>query len=186
MIAKQHKILAKPHIVMLHFNKTHQILMRFLLLFFKFGLNKKNKIMKNLLHVFLLAVFMLFVVNAFAIQPSTNYKTKAQQIQVQTAPAFNITTPLHKADEGKSQTIALVLALVSLLALAGFPLHLYYLGYKKKATWRLILWIIGILSALFIVGAIILLVLWILALIDTIKILSGDLKPANGDYTETL
>ena len=162
--------------------------------------------MKNLLRALLLSLFMLFVVNAFAVQPSTNYKAKVQQVQIQTAPTFHITTPLHKADEGKSQLIAALLAFF----LGSLGIHNFYLGYKKKGMTQLLLtlggYLVGIVGSIIaaigatgasagmvLLGSIITTVGWLVvlgvviwALIDFIKILTGDLKPANGDYTDTI
>ncbi len=161
--------------------------------------------MKNLLRVFLLAIFMLFVVNAFAVQTSVNTSPKAQQVQIQAAPTFHITTPLHKTD-GKSQLVAALLAFF----LGTLGIHNFYLGYKKKGMTQLLLtlggYVIGIVGGIIaaggasagsagaaLLGTIISTVGWIVvlavaiwALIDFIKILTGDLKPADGDYAETL
>lgn len=67
---------------------------------------------------------------------------------------------------GKSQVVALILVL--LVGVLG--IHRFYLGYTG----------IGILMLLT-VGC-----CGILALIDLIRIITGDLKPRNSDYTETL
>ncbi len=162
--------------------------------------------MKNLLRVFLLAVFMLFVVNAFAVQTSENISPKAKQVQIQAAPTFHITMPLHKADTGKSQLIAAILAFF----LGTLGIHNFYLGYKKKGMTQLLLSVLGyglgivgsVMAAagsaslnaglvaiggiLGTIGWLVVLAVGIWALIDFIKILTGDLKPANGDYSETI
>lgn len=70
------------------------------------------------------------------------------------------------APGGKSQVIALILVL--LVGVLG--IHRFYLGYTG----------IGILMLL--TGGL----CGILALIDLIRIITGDLKPANGEYSETL
>ena len=72
---------------------------------------------------------------------------------------------MSKAD-GKSQVVALILALV----VGGLGIHRFYLGY----TWQ------GIVQLLTFGG------LGVWALIDLIRIAIGDLKPKNGEYEKTL
>lgn len=68
--------------------------------------------------------------------------------------------------EGKSQVVALILA-----ALVGaLGIHRFYLGYTG----------IGIAQLLTLGGC------GIWALIDLVRIITGDLKPKDGDYTKTL
>lgn len=68
--------------------------------------------------------------------------------------------------EGKSQIVALILA-----ALVGaLGIHRFYLGYTG----------IGIAQLLTLGGC------GVWALIDLIRIITGDLKPKDGDYTKTL
>ena len=74
--------------------------------------------------------------------------------------------PEAPAAEGKSQIIALVLVL--LVGVLG--IHRFYLGYTG----------IGIAQLLTLGGC------GIWALIDLIRIITGDLKPNGGDYTEKL
>ena len=162
--------------------------------------------MKNILRVLFLSVLMFFVVNTFAVQTSVNTAPKAKQVQIQAAPTFHITMPLHKADNGKSQLIAALLAFF----LGYLGIHNFYLGYKKKAMTQLLItlagYAVGIVgsvltsassasgsTAMLAIGGIVGVIGWIAvaavgiwALIDFIKILTGKLKPANGDYTETL
>jgi len=153
--------------------------------------------MKNLFRIFLLFIFLLFVVNSFAVQRVETI-SNVKQIEIQSAPSFSITTPLQKAESGKSQLIAALLAFF----LGTLGIHNFYLGYKKKGMTQLFLTLIGyglstvgtilamgglVLAGLFsLFGWIIIVGVWIWALIDFIKILTGDLKPASGDYTETL
>ena len=70
------------------------------------------------------------------------------------------------AAEGKSQVTALLLALF----LGGLGIHRFYLGY----TWQ------GVVQLLTLGG------LGIWALIDLIRIITGDLKPKDGEYDKTL
>lgn len=87
------------------------------------------------------------------------------------------TTPQIKSEEvgeyvspaaggGKSQLIALLLVIF----VGGLGIHRFYLGY----TWQ------GIVQLLTAGGC------GIWALIDLIRIITGDLKPKNGDYTDKL
>ncbi|HRP90283.1 MAG TPA: TM2 domain-containing protein [Edaphocola sp.] len=81
----------------------------------------------------------------------------------------NIKATAHstdKANGGKSQLIALILVIL----LGGLGIHRFYLGYTG----------IGIIQLLTLGG------FGIWALIDLIRIAMGDLKPKDGDYTETL
>jgi TM2 domain-containing membrane protein YozV len=70
------------------------------------------------------------------------------------------------AGEGKSQIIALVLVAL----VGGLGIHRFYLGY----TWQ------GVVQLLTGGGC------GIWAIIDLIRIITGDLKPKNGSYTKTL
>ncbi|MCC6754600.1 MAG: TM2 domain-containing protein [Saprospiraceae bacterium] len=67
---------------------------------------------------------------------------------------------------GKSQLVALLLVIF----VGGLGIHRFYLGYTT----------IGIIQLLTLGGC------GIWALIDLIRIVTGDLKPKNGNYTETL
>ncbi len=67
---------------------------------------------------------------------------------------------------GKSQVIALILCIV----VGAIGIHRFYLGYTME----------GVLQLLTLGGC------GIWTLIDLIRIITGDLKPKNGDYTETL
>ena len=94
---------------------------------------------------------------------STLESPKVQnQEQVQSADDY--TSPA--AGGGKSQLIALLLAFF----LGGIGIHRFYLGY----TWQ------GVVQLLTLGGC------GIWALIDIIRIITGDLKPKNGDYTDKL
>lgn len=67
---------------------------------------------------------------------------------------------------GKSQLIALLLCVF----VGGLGIHRFYLGYKTE----------GIIQLLTLGGC------GVWALIDLIRIVTGDLQPKNGRYTETL
>lgn len=70
------------------------------------------------------------------------------------------------AGEGKSQVTALILVAL----IGGLGIHRFYLGY----TWQ------GIVQLLTLGGC------GVWALIDLIRIITGDLQPKNGSYTKTL
>ncbi|MDP5231863.1 MAG: TM2 domain-containing protein [Cellulophaga sp.] len=70
------------------------------------------------------------------------------------------------AASGKSQVIALILVLI----VGGLGIHRFYLGY----TWQ------GVVQLLTLGGC------GIWALIDLIRIVTGDLQPKDGNYTKTL
>lgn len=83
------------------------------------------------------------------------------------------TTKMESADDlmspaggGKSQLIALILVIF----VGGLGIHRFYLGYTT----------IGIIQLLTLGGC------GIWALIDLVRIATGDLKPKGGDYTEKL
>ena len=69
------------------------------------------------------------------------------------------------AGDGKSQIIAAILA----FAIGGLGIHRFYLGY----TWQ------GVVQLLTLGGC------GIWALIDLIRICTGDLQPKNGSYSKT-
>ena len=68
--------------------------------------------------------------------------------------------------EGKSQLIALILCIF----VGVLGIHRFYLGYTKE----------GVIQLLTAGGC------GIWSLIDLVRIITGDLKPKDGDYTETL
>jgi len=70
------------------------------------------------------------------------------------------------AGSGKSQVIALVLAAL----IGGLGIHRFYLGY----TWQ------GIVQLLTLGGC------GVWALIDLVRIITGDLQPKGGTYSKTL
>lgn len=69
-------------------------------------------------------------------------------------------------NEGKSQLIALILVIL----VGGLGIHRFYLGY----TWQ------GVVQLLTLGGC------GIWTLIDLIRIITGDLKPKDGEYTTKL
>jgi TM2 domain-containing membrane protein YozV len=81
--------------------------------------------------------------------------------------------------QGKSQIIALIL-----FVLFGYlGIHRFYLGHLSSGLLMLLLCCTLILPIINLFTGIALLVWWVL---DLIKLVTGDLKPADGEYTETL
>lgn len=114
----------------------------------------------------LLSVLLLFVGALTATYAS---------FPVQRATSQNTTVVVNQDDElsspaavagGESQLIALLLAIF----VGGIGIHRFYLGY----TWQ------GIVQLVTLGGC------GVWALIDLIRIITGDLQPKNGSYTKTL
>jgi TM2 domain-containing membrane protein YozV len=81
--------------------------------------------------------------------------------------------------QGKSQIIALIL-----FVLFGYlGIHRFYLGHRRSGLLMLLLCCTLILPIINLFTGIVLLVWWVL---DLIKLVTGDLKPVDGEYTETL
>ena len=95
-----------------------------------------------------------------AVKLNKEIKTPVKEAKKTTVPAA------QAAGEGKSQVVALVLVL--LVGILG--IHRFYLGYTG----------IAIAQLLSLGGC------GIWALADLIRIITGDLKPKDGDYTKTL
>ncbi|HLO56753.1 MAG TPA: TM2 domain-containing protein [Saprospiraceae bacterium] len=107
------------------------------------------------------------VVTSVVTEQPTNVNTvSSQQVQTQdqVQVAEDYTSPA--AGGGKSQLIALIIAFF----LGGIGIHRFYLGY----TWQ------GVVQLLTLGGC------GIWALIDLIRIITGDLKPKDGEYTDKL
>lgn len=77
-----------------------------------------------------------------------------------------ITHPISKNAGGKSQLIALIICIF----LGGIGIHRFYLGYTLE----------GVIQLLTLGGC------GIWALIDLVRIITGDLQPKDGPYDETL
>lgn len=108
--------------------------------------------------------FLLFSTNAFASFPVKKSNTTEQVVS--TDLDNSETADMAVAGSGKSQVAALLLVLF----LGGLGIHRFYLGY----TWQ------GVVQLLTLGG------LGIWALIDLIRIITGDLQPKNGSYSKTL
>ncbi len=81
--------------------------------------------------------------------------------------------------KGKSQIIALILFVL----FGCLGIHRFYLGHLSSGLLMLLLCCTLILPIINLFTGIALLVWWVL---DLIKLVIGDLKPADGEYTETL
>ena len=96
---------------------------------------------------------------SFPVQRTTNNNvTVVENNEELTSPAA--------AGEGKSQVTALILVAF----IGGLGIHRFYLGY----TWQ------GIVQLLTLGGC------GVWALIDLIRIITGDLQPKDGSYAKTL
>lgn len=107
------------------------------------------------------------VVTSVVAEQQTNVSAvTAQDVQIkeQVEAADDYTSPA--AGSSKSQLIALLLVIF----VGGLGIHRFYLGY----TWQ------GVVQLLTLGGC------GIWALIDLIRIITGDLKPKNGEYKDKL
>jgi TM2 domain-containing membrane protein YozV len=119
----------------------------------------KLKLLLSVLAIFVISVTSIYA--SFPVQNSSENGTTEvvqQDEDVLMSPAA--------ASSGKSQVIALVLVLL----VGGIGIHRFYLGY----TWQ------GIVQLLTL-GA-----CGVWSLIDLVRIVTGDLKPKNGNYSKTL
>jgi TM2 domain-containing membrane protein YozV len=99
-----------------------------------------------------------------------NRKAFKQELKRQLAAA-----PKSTNAEGKSQLVALLLNIF----LGGLGIHRFYLGYVGMG----ILYIALLITSFLIIPAI---ALAVLLIIDLIRIITGSLKPKNGEYGKTL
>jgi hypothetical protein len=97
---------------------------------------------------------------SFPVQRTTNNNTTVVENNED-----ELSSPAAAA-EGKSQVVALILAAL----IGGLGIHRFYLGY----TWQ------GIVQLLTAGGC------GVWALIDLIRIITGDLQPKGGTYAKTL
>lgn len=89
---------------------------------------------------------------------------KKEEVKKNNESVEEMTSPA--AGGGKSQLIALILVIL----VGGLGIHRFYLGYTT----------IGIIQLLTLGGC------GVWALIDLVRIAIGDLKPKDGEYTDTL
>ena len=132
--------------------------------------------MTNINQLTLISMKLKFLLSMFAILFLSVFATYAS-FPVQRATSNNITTTVVEktnddlsspaaAAGDKSQLIALILVLL----VGGIGIHRFYLGY----TWQ------GIVQLLTLGGC------GVWALIDLIRIITGDLQPKDGSYSSTL
>lgn len=118
----------------------------------------------------LLSMFALLLFSSFPMYasfPVENAVTNgSSQTTISQAAAKPTLSSPAAAGSGKSQIVALVLALL----VGGLGIHRFYLGY----IWQ------GVVQLLTFGG------LGIWALIDLIRIITGDLQPKDGSYSQTL
>ena len=89
-----------------------------------------------------------------------------QDVKLENATMANTASHTRGGGGGKSQLIALILCIL----VGGLGIHRFYLGY----TWQ------GVVQLLTAGGC------GIWALIDLVRIITGDLKPKDGSYEKTL
>ncbi len=108
-------------------------------------------------------------------QPSiyTSYKQRISSIISENKKAWEVYQANPLAKGGKSQIVALLLCFF--LGMLG--IHSFYLGNKQKGIIQLVMFLVGWLTFLFIIGYLILAALGIWVLIDFIRIIIGDLGP---------
>lgn len=107
-------------------------------------------------------------VTTTSVATSANTATNMPQQTITATDLSKASTPVAPAPagSGKSQIVALILVLL----VGGLGIHRFYLGY----TWQ------GIVQLLTAGGC------GIWALIDLIRIITGDLQPKDGSYDKTL
>jgi TM2 domain-containing membrane protein YozV len=131
-------------------------------------INLKNLIIMNFR--ILLSMFALLLFSSFPMYASFPVENALVNGSSQTTISQSTVEPTLSSPaavgSGKSQIIALVLALV----VGGLGIHRFYLGY----IWQ------GVVQLLTFGG------FGIWALIDLIRIITGDLQPKDGSYSETL
>jgi hypothetical protein len=125
---------------------------------------KNSFIMKKSFFFSIVAICLLLSTNAFASFPVKKSTTSTENVV--SVDTNNSADSIAVVGSGKSQLTALLLAVL----IGGLGIHRFYLGY----TWQ------GVVQLLTLGG------LGIWALIDLIRIATGDLQPKNGSYSKTL
>ena len=115
--------------------------------------------------LFLMALMLTFGALTISYASFPVQRTTTNNVTVVENNEDELSSPAAAA-EGKSQVIALILVAL----IGGIGIHRFYLGY----TWQ------GIVQLLTLGGC------GIWALIDLIRIITGDLQPKNGSYSKTL
>lgn len=140
-----------------------QVFFHFLCIFFLFLCKSKTYFMK--IKLFLSALMLTFGALTISYASFPVEKTTTNNVTVVENQEDELSSPAT-ADSGKSQVTALILVAL----IGGLGIHRFYLGY----TWQ------GIVQLLTLGGC------GIWALIDLIRIITGDLQPKNGSYSKTL
>jgi hypothetical protein len=130
--------------------------------------HKTKKIIMKL--KFLLSIFAILFLSVFATYASFPVQRTAPGTTITNTTKVenskdDLTSPAAAAGD-KSQVIALILVLL----VGGIGIHRFYLGY----TWQ------GVVQLLTAGGC------GVWALIDLIRIITGDLQPKDGSYSKTL
>jgi TM2 domain-containing membrane protein YozV len=132
-----------------------------------------KKILLTLIVGYILAVTFNQTRAAFPVKQaqtvvvsSTTSEKNAQIVSEQNSNEEAVAEAAAKQGGGKSQLVALLLCIF----VGGLGIHRFYLGY----TWQ------GIVQLLTLGGC------GIWSLIDLIRIITGDLKPKDGEYEKTL
>jgi hypothetical protein len=115
--------------------------------------------------LFLMALMLTFGALSISYASFPVQRTTTNNVTVVENNEDELSSPAAAA-EGKSQLIALILVAL----IGGLGIHRFYLGY----TWQ------GIVQLLTLGGC------GIWALIDLIRIITGDLQPKDGSYAKTL
>ena len=118
----------------------------------------------------LLSMFALVLFSSFPMYASfpveNTLSNGSNQTTISQGTAIPTLSSPAAVGSGKSQVVALILAIV----VGGLGIHRFYLGY----IWQ------GVVQLLTLGG------FGIWALIDLIRIITGDLQPKDGSYSETL
>ncbi|EAQ41550.1 TM2 domain-containing protein [Polaribacter sp. MED152] len=117
------------------------------------------------IYAFLVA-FLAFSFNAEASFPVKKKTKTVEVVKGDKVEKSEVTTFSSAASSGKSQTTALLLSIF----LGGLGIDRFYLGYT----------LLGVLKLITLGG------FGIWYIIDLIMIITGDLQPKNGSYSETL
>ena len=115
--------------------------------------------------LFLMALMLTFGALSVSYASFPVQRTTNNNVTVVENNEDELSSPAAAA-EGKSQVVALVLAAL----VGGLGIHRFYLGY----TWQCIVQLLTLGGC------------GIWALIDLIRIITGDLQPKDGSYAKTL
>jgi TM2 domain-containing membrane protein YozV len=129
----------------------------------------KKVSMKRIITLLVFALFAATNVSFAAAASISNVTTVAPATTISAETKIEKAAP--KADLSQKQIIAAVLAFF----LGTLGIHNFYLGRRKQGIWQLVLTIVGSLTAIFLVGFVLIAAVWIWSIVDLIKILTGKL-----------